>query len=594
VYLVFAEEISLEPIIVSSSRLEQKSLRAGDSMNYDEIQSYPVYSVPDLLGYFPSVDVRRRSAYGIQADLGIRGTNFEQTLLLLDGIALNDPQTGHHIMDLPLTMFDIERVEVLRGQGSSLYGPGAFGGVVNIITKKPEGRKFIYQGSRGEYNLWTQGLSISYPWEDFNSRFSYEYKQASSYKPETDFIQRHFYADILRKFEDKELEFTFGFMDKDFGASTFYSNKFPRQEEHTRTQFGRINFLKDETKVSLYYRRHWDNFLLDRTRPGWNENTHTTYVYGGQFEDKKETLLGDLAWGIDLAYDKITSTKLNKHRRDREAIFLEWGNTFREKYLVNLGLREDYYSDWGGEFSPNLNLGYLIKPDLKLRSSLGRSFRVPSYTELYYQDSGNIGNSSLVPEQAFSWEIGLDKQHGNNLFSATLFKRKTRNTIDWVRETTAQVWRAENIGEIFFKGIELDYKLLNADYHGFKTDVHGLKNIISLERFGYTYIESDRKTESGASLSKYVLNHLQHQFVLGFRNLLPFGFTQTWNLNYKERVKAKGWFILDSKISKKISQGKSDCEIFFEGTNITNANYTEVSGVAMPGRWLATGIKIEF
>ncbi|MCM8778464.1 MAG: TonB-dependent receptor [Candidatus Omnitrophica bacterium] len=577
-----AQEISLEPILISSSRLEQKFLRSGEGKNYGEISSYPVYSLPDLLQYFSSVDIRRRSAYGIQADLSIRGSNFQQTLVLFDGLNLNDPQTAHHNLDLPLTMFDIERIEVLRGQASGLYGGGAFGGVVSIFTKKPEGKKIFYQTSRGEFNSWNQAISVTHPLGDFASRFSYEYKQSSAYKPETDFIQRNFYSNIVHGFGEGEMDFVYGFTDKDFGASTFYSKYFPRQEEHTRTDFLRLGLKANDSTTSFYYRRHWDNFLLDRTRPGWNENTHTSYIYGGQFIKREETPWGNLAWGLDFAYDKISSTKLNKHSRNREAIFLEWGNGFKEKYIFNLSLREDYYSYWGSEFSPNLNFGYLIEPNFKLHSSFGKAFRVPSYTELYYQDAANIGNSSLLPEHAFSWEMGLDKTIGDNLFSITFFKRKTRNTIDWVRENSADTtWEAKNIGEIFFKGVEFNYRLMNRD-----------KYIFSLERFGYSYLEAERKADLG--LSKYVLDHLQHQFLLGLRNLLPWGFVQTWNLNYKERTTGSGGFLLDSRIAKNIFQKNFNLEIFLEGTNLTNTNYQEITDVAMPGRWLSWGLKFEF
>ncbi|MCX5657073.1 MAG: TonB-dependent receptor plug domain-containing protein, partial [Candidatus Omnitrophica bacterium] len=262
---VFSEEINLDPVIVTSSRLGQLEfgkLRALDTINYKEIRSYPLYSLADILGYLPSVDVRKRGACGIQADLSIRGSNFEQTLILLDGISLNDTQTGHFNIDLPLTMFDIERIEVLKGQASSLYGPNAFAGVVNIITKKPQGRKFIYEYSRGEYNLSSHGAYLSFPIEDFCTGISYEYKQASGYKPETEFIQRNFYANTYRSLDNMELSLSGGVMDKDFGASTFYSNLFPREEEHIRTSFSRLELKGENFDTAFYYRRHRDNFLL--------------------------------------------------------------------------------------------------------------------------------------------------------------------------------------------------------------------------------------------------------------------------------------------------------------------------------------------
>jgi len=573
-FISFAQDIILEPVIVTPSCLSNfGELRPKDVITLEEIKSLPPYSLPELLQYFPSVDIRRRGVLGMQADLSIRGSNFEENLVLLDGTPFYNPQTGHHTMDLPLTIFDIERIEVLRGNSSSLYGQGGLGGVVNFVIKKPEEKRFIYQTYYGEYKFLSQGFSFEYPGKEFSSKFSYEYKKSSGYKPETDFIQRNFFTNL----GNERFDFIFSFLDKDFGADSFYSNLFPQEEEHIQTQFGSFRLKENENTFSLYYHRHWDKFLLDRTRPGWNENTHTSYVYGGQFLREADLEDIDIIWGLDFSYDKITSTKLNKHRRNRSAFFIEWGKIFRERYIFNLGLRNDYYSDWGGEFSPVLNLGYLINPNLKLRSSLGRALRIPSYTELYYKDPGNIGNPNLLPEYAFSWEIGLDKKMGENFLDFTFFERKTRNTIDWIRENSQEPWRAENIGEIFFKGIELNYKFSPKE-----------KNYFFLKSFGYTYLESERKEE--VFLSKYVLDHLQHQFILNFCNLLPFGFIQIWNLSYKERVKESGYFILGTCVTKKIS----NIDIFLSGTNLTNTNYREIGGVDMPGRWIIFGFRFSF
>ncbi|MCX5657488.1 MAG: TonB-dependent receptor, partial [Candidatus Omnitrophica bacterium] len=330
-------------------------------------------------------------------------------------------------------------------------------------------------------------------------------------------------------------------------------------------------------------RRHWDNFLLDKTRPDWNENTHITSVYGGQFKNRRDMDWLNLAWGLDFAHDKITSTSLSCHSREREAFFLELGRIWEEKYIFNLGLREDYYSDWVGEFSPNLDLGYIVTQDLKLRYSLGRSFRVPSYTELYYRDAGNIGDANLICEHNLSWEIGLDKKQNFGLLGLTFFQRRTEDTIDWVRENNSQPWQAKNSGRILFEGIEFDCCPQNRE-----------NAVFSLSRFGYTYIESNRKSDSVASLSKYALDYLRHQFTLGIRNILPFDFIQNWNLSYKERVNSGKWFLLDSRISKAIFKNRVKYEIFLEGTNLTNANYKEITDVAMPGRWLAFGVRTEF
>ena len=445
-YMVNAQAV-LEPIIVTAKAPQPFSQlnREVYVIEKEEIEDLPIESLTDLLEYVGSVDVRQRGSYGIQADFSIRGSSFEQVLILINGLRVNDPQTGHHNSDIPLTLDDIERIEVMPGPGSAIYGHGAFGGVINIITKKAK-REIKACFVKGGHDLNQEGISLNEEIKGVSLGLTWQRRISDGYKENTDFDDKK----ISFHLERDKFKFLFGFNDKRFGANGFYTDAHPNQWERTQTTFfsAKDEFdLKGITiKPALFFRRHDDHFTLDRNAPLTYMNTHKTYVYGGELPLIFSFSFMDVVTGVELNREEIKSSRLGNHFRFYEGIFLSFYPRF-DRLTMGLDLRGNGYSDkWGWEFSPAFNIAYQLKEWLKLRGGFGRSFRIPNYTELYYWSPANRGNPDLFPEYAWSIEGGLDISKTNWQVGLTVFSRWGKDIIDWVKRQ--DFWEAQNISRI--------------------------------------------------------------------------------------------------------------------------------------------------
>ena len=223
-------------------------------------------------------------------------------------------------------------------------------------------------------------------------------------------------------------------------------------------------------------------------------------------------------------------------------------------------------------------------PELKLRAAINRLFRIPSYTELYYNSPANKGNENLSPERGWSYEAGLDYAQNNFKFSTTSFLRKEKNVIDWARQSLNDAWQAQNINRLKTCGIESEIRI----YSPFLKEKYFISSIST----GYSYIYATHTQL--ANFTKYTPDYLKHQVHTGLSLDFPFDIQQTIELSYKERINQRHYFLLDSKISKKIEKEKFTIEIFANVTNLLNISYDEIEGVPMPGRWVEAGFSVEF
>jgi len=583
----FSEEDSylgdLGTIVITGTRIPKPfslSLRNVSVIDTEEINSSPIHSVLQVLRYISGVDLQERGPYGVQADLGVRGATFHQVLILVDGVRMNDPQTAHHNLDLPINLEDLKRIEVLHGQGSSLYGADAFGGVINFVTKPPDDRKLGFEAFAGENGTGGGGLSFSDWFGNFATRFSLEGKMSDGYRFDTDFKNMCFSSNSTLNLSKGSIGFSFGYLEKEFGANDFYGN-WP-SKEWTNTILGS---LKAETEKwenfvvesRLYYRQHDDKFIGDITDKDSYVNYHTTYLYGGEVQlgiHSEKT--GEFVLGIEVVREELESTRLGDHSNVREAIFAEYGVSLGRKFILNPGFRIDHHSKWNWQFSPAMNIGYYLSRQAKLRSSFGRSFRPPDYTELYYWSPKNVGNPSLVVEEAWSSELGGDFNLNNWLDSrTTLFFRKESNLIDWVRKDSLSPWEAVKITKVHTYGVE---SLLEI----------GLKSSSNFF-LGYTFIKSQSR-EFENYVSKYAMNYPRHQVFLGIDFPLLWGIKQNLKGTYKQRINRKAYFILDGRLSKNLGQ----LELHLGATNLLNVSYEEIQGVPMPGSAFECGIRVEF
>ncbi len=589
--LAFSEEShQLEKIIVTPSRITSSSDtgRSVTVLDALEMQSSAYDALQDIIGNIGGIDIRRRGAEGVQSDINIRGTTFEQNTLLLDGISINDPQTGHYTMDLPLTSFDTEDVEILKGPASSLYGANSFGGVINIITKRPEDRELIINTIGGARDYFSGGISLTQPLEALKNRFSIEWNRASSYIPDSEF-------DIVNLSESSSIDtdfgdydFFFGYSNKNYGANIFYSNLFPREAESTDTRFfklaGKIGSGSLRFEPKIYLRRHYDKFILDKNRPGWQTNYSTNYTYGASLGFVLENPFMDAAYGFELSEDRIFSTNMQKHDRGKTGLYAEIAPHIYDKLYLNAGIRQDTSSDFETEYSPSVNAKYAIFNFLSARASVGRSFRIPTFTDLYYRDAGNIGNENLNPESSWTYEAGLDYRSELVNCSVGYFRRNAKDTIDWTRMSVSTVWCVSNIGTVDTNGAEASIEITPRK----------VESSFPIDRFfiDYTAIDSYKKHDY---LSKYALDYLKQQISAGVDYSL-FGFKNSWVLNYKKRVgDTSTSVVVDAKLTKGIiKKEKLLFEAFLEITNLFDEDYSEQSGIPMPGRWIKSGVRLEF
>jgi len=532
----------------------------------------PNDTIEDAIG----VDLKVRGEFGIQQDLSIRGMGFEQSAVMVDGINLNDPQSGHFNLDLPLTIYDWDRVEIMRGGSSSLYGSNAMGGAVNFITAEPEKDAFKFKILYGQKQLHLINLSLDKVSDLLNFHLALEKSGAASYKPETDFgIQTFFSKWIFNELYGMP-ELIIAQNKKDFGASSFYSSNYPRQEEHTLSGLYMLNFKfrNGNRKFSpkFYYRRHWDKFILDRTRPDWFKNIHISHLTGLKLPWELKIKETKLNLGLEYSYQDVKSTNLGNHSRDKLSLFGSVTGEYLEKFNYNLSLRIDNCSKYDLQISPGLFGGYNISSEEDIFFSIQRNYRLPSFTELYYSSPANVGNPDLLTEECLNLEIGYKKEKGKYSYGTSLFRRFGYDLIDWVKNSSNDAWRVENVSYSKTDGIETWLKW------------GGLK-------FSYSYLDSDYKSD--AEFSKYIADYMKHKVSLSqsfrFKDIVL-----SLNASYQKRPPRSGFLNFDLYLQKNWLVKDYSIGLFLGASNLTNSGQVDIEGVALAGRWIYSGCEIAF
>jgi len=574
----------LNDVVVTASRIPTSFsdlTRSVIIIDQKQIEQAPVNSVQGLLQFVLGVDLRQRGVNGVQGDIGIRGGTFEETLILINGIKVNDPQTGHFNLNLPVTLDDIKRIEILKGQGSSIYGPDAFSGVINIITKKGDIKNLSIRAEGGQNGYYKGEFYGSYPIGNVGNNISFSRQKSNGYRHNTEFDIINFTYGSSLKIGNNNVGLFFGYNDKKFGANGFYSIAFPNQWEHTTTKFLNVtaSFGGKSFNVSpkLYWRRNDDNYLLNYAVPSFYQNTHQTNIYGAEIQASWTNSFGITSFGGEYIVDKIQSTNLGNHSRKNKGIFVEEKFLPVKNFTVIAGAFAYNYAAIGWRLWPSLDLGYNISKVIRLSGSVGKAFRIPTYTELYYSSPASKGNPDLRHEETVNYELGIN-YIGNVFYSRlSLFRKAGKNLIDWTRTSDKQPWTARNILNVNTNGVEFNitiYPYLFVKYSPF--------NRVSID---YTYLTSNRETANFQS--QYLLNYLRQQLIVTLSNNRWLGIRQSWSLRYEDRINFENNFLVDTQLMKNIQ----NIEIFLKATNLFNKSYYEISGVPLPGRWIFAGVK---
>lgn len=568
-------------------------VRTMDVLMTDELERSAARSVGEALQTVPGVTVSQRQQYGVQSDITMRGSTFDQVQVLLNGYDAGDPQTGHHAMDLPIGKRDVSRLEILPGHGSSLYGPGAFGGTVNVVTRRPAeqngGRLAVTGGDNGIWGVEAEGdVRLG---ESTGSRFSLERFRTDGHDVDQPDGSRAWGGNdadtwsgtgrVIHEGDGSEWD-TFGaYSEREYGALAFYA-PFPSFEK-TKTLFLSSLYrtdLSDNVTIEprVFYRRHRDEFILFRDNPDAYTNDHLTQKTGGELNGVVG--LGSahaLAISLEGVYEDVDSRglrggawgdALGSHVRRRASAAAELKRNQGPLRWQAAG-RYDYQTIYHGRFSGSGALAYEASEQWTLRTSAGSVYRVPTFTDLYYRDPANVGNPNLIPESGWTWDASAEFGNGPWHSQAAYYERYEDDLIEWARPTGTSLWRVLNIGEGTTRGFEWSGSWR-----------HGAGHQLSL---GWSRI--DKETDLPADFEgKYLLlvpkNAITVQAVAALDRNLHWTLTGRYlehNDGPEDFVK---YFILDSRVSW---QGDSGWSVGLAGTNLTDRRYEEVPGVEMPG-----------
>lgn len=531
-------------------------------------------ALADLLREDPSLDLRSRAPGGVQTDLSIRGGSFGQTLVLLDGMRINDPQTGHHSMDIPAPLEAVERIELLKGAGSAYYGSDAVGGAVNIITREPEAAELRLRGAAGNFGTNRQAGLAAAVWRGVSQQLSFSRDFSTGFAPDRDYRNLSLASGTSARTRLGNSRVLLGHTDRPYGADQFYGNF--NSWERTRTWFaGMRQELGARTDVSLNYRRHTDLFVLNRDRPWIYTNHHAADNWQAAVR-RREPLARNvtLAWGGEGYRDAIESTNLGRHRRNRGAAYAALEARALRRFSLAAAAREEFF-DGGRHFTPTASAGLWANQHVKFRAAVGSAFRLPTYTELYYHDPANVGSPDLRPETAWSYEGGMDLHAagGRVRAEATVFHRRERDGIDYIRGSPQEVWRAANFERLHFTGVETAVAL----------------RIRRTQRIDlrYTGLRGSRDFTGGMQ-SKYVFNYPTHHSAMMWEGWLPGGLLARTRLAVLDRRARDTYTLWDASVAR----ARGRVRPFLQLTNIAGANYEEIAGVRMPGRGIAGGVEL--
>ena len=515
-------------------------------------------SFTDLLQLDSSVDLRQRAPNGVQADLSIRGGTFGQTLVLLNGLRLNDAQSGHHNLDLPVPLDSVSRIEVLKGVGSTFYRSDAVGGVVNVITETPETSELRLRTAFGNWGVNQQRGSFTTVFPNVTQQLSFSRDFSTGFQTNRDYRNLSLASATHALSRLGATDIVLAHNDRPFGADQFYGNF--NSWERTKSWFASAKQdLGAKTQVAFAFRRHTDLFVLYRDRPQVFTNRHAVESFEGAV--RRHESLGvntRLHYGVEGYRDSIISNNLGTASRARGAGYAAMDVRALRRWSFSLGAREEVFRNLKGEFNPSVSAGVWLAPALKFRMGVSRAFRLPTYTDLYYHDPANLGSPDLRPERAWNYEAGVDWNVGGRVRGdVTVFHRRERDGIDYVRRSPADIWRATNFQRLQFTGIEASVAT-------------AFRNAQQVE-FRYTGLHGGRDQFTG-TFSKYVFNYPVHSAVASWQGLLPGGLAARTRVGMLERFARDPYATWDASIAR--ARGRS--RPFVQFTNLTNTRYEEI------------------
>lgn len=530
----------------------------------------------DLLQLDPALSLQQRAPGGFLADLSIRGGSFGQTLVLIDGMRINDSQTGHFHLDLPVPIEAIDTIEVLKGSGSALYGSDAVGGVVNVRTHAYEAPDFRLFGGLGNFGTDQEHAQAKFGSGRFSEQMNFARDRSTGFMPNRDYRNLALSSMSSARWKPGAASLLFAYSDRPYGAEQFYA-AYPSWER-IKTWFVSVHQnLGDRTEASFAYRRHTDLFVLFRDNPARYTNRHALESWQGDLRRRDNLPMhASLSYGVEVLADQIDSNNLGMRNRTRGGAYVFYDIRTAKRYSLTAGFREEAYGDGRFIASPSLSGAAWLGSHVKLRAAASRAFRLPTYTDLYYSDAQNRGNPNLQAEKATSYEGGADLFLKNNLRgSFTLFHRRESNVIDFVRASVNDLWQATNFTKLHFTGVEAAAvyeprvgQRLSASFAA----LHG------------------SNTSGSVLLSKYTFNYPVRSAVLEWRGNVRNRVVARTRIGVVDRLERDPYAVWDASAA----WSRGHVRPFLQLTNITSSVYQEIPGIALPKCGVLGGVELVF
>ena len=554
-----------------------------------EIQAMPAQSVAEVLSWVAGVDLRQRGPQGAQADLSILGSTFEQVLVLIDGVPMRDAQTGHLMMNLPVDIQQIERIEIIKGTAARIYGANALAGAVNIVTREPAAETVLAQ-------LWTglntplegdtvksylqAGGRVSAGWKNESEtqrhQFDASYFDSEGYRYNSSNTQRRLgYRGAMSLGANKsQLNLAAGLVRNETGANGFYAYPFDVNAfEATETIYGSARYRAKigswSVQPLVYMRYSHDDYIFIREQPEVYRNNHFTTAAGAELHVSKTNKSGQFGAGYESRAEIIHSNNLGQHNRFYHSFYGEQRLIFENSAVVVIGAMAQYSNAFGLNIYPGIEFSTPLVQSLRLFGNAGLGSRNPSFTDLYYSDRANQGNASLEPEQAMNTELGLKWNDKGLQVETAGFMRRTSNFIDYTRASEDDLWMPENFQLVTISGADSRVRYRFDSAREIALETVSLSHTVLFGQLGDT-----------TSFSKYALNHLRHQLVAqaGLR------FFSRYRLQlvsrYIERINSESYQVYDVRLGANLNA----VDLAIDVNNLLNETYVESGFVPMPGR----------
>ena len=614
---VLAQNTQLSEVVVTASMLPQQEKETGRnivSIKGSSLQNLPINSIDELLKYLPGIETQQRGPAGTQSNIIIRGGTFQQVLVIIDGIRINDPLTGHFNSYIPLHPEDINRIEIIKGAASAIYGSDAIGGVVNIITnglQQKNNHKLSVGSKWGSYNSRSNNFWWGVQKEKWKLSVSSQQNKADgeNLRGTSGYYNNSFYAaNFNYAFASNwKLHILYANDSRDFNAQNFYTTfKSDTASEIVKSNWTQMGLSKQYThkivKFDVAYKNLSDRFRFNPAG-SFNENKTSLFVAQGSVQFTRNTN-HQIVTGAQWIHKKIRSNDRGNHDLAHGAAFLIATHKLPKNIFINESLRIDWDQNYGWIIIPQIN-GSWVNGNLTTRASIGKGVRDADFTERYNNynksivTSGSIGNPYLQAEKSWSYELGADYRMGPNFkWGATLFMRDQNNLIDWTPTQYPMMPRqsnlvingsyslATNVSSVKTKGIETDLtynKKWGEDYE------------LNLST-GLVWLSS---TSPNKTPSFYISSHarfLWNEQIIFRARKLQLSVNSVYKIRNTQTASAinatlsPNYFLVNSKFSYLTSKRKGN--VFLEITNLTNTPYSDLLGAIMPSRWITAGFQL--